>query len=152
MSDPGQKDPMRYVAPAAFLAAVAFLLWALSASGMLDGGRVADTTSRATTTETTVLSLAGEGETTTSSPATAPTPTTSTPPPAAAPEPNTSTGPTPSTTVAAGGGTYVIKPGDNPVAIAEAHGVSVQDLMALNGITDPTELRVGTTLRIPAAD
>jgi LysM repeat protein len=143
------------VAPAAFLAAVAFLLWAFSASGMLDGWRGPEAVSRPTTTATTVLSLVGEdgGAPGTTAPASTTTPPSTAPSTTAAPA---ATPPSrPQTTTSAGpapGGTYVIKPGDSPVSIAEAHGVSVQDLMELNDIADPTELRVGATLRIPSAD
>ena len=40
--------------------------------------------------------------------------------------------------------------GDTPYSIAQAFGVSTQDLMDLNGIDDPYDLRIGTVLRIPA--
>ncbi len=47
------------------------------------------------------------------------------------------------------GDTYTVKSGDTPSAIAERLGVSVDELMSLNSITDPTQLEVGQVLRIP---
>lgn len=44
---------------------------------------------------------------------------------------------------------YVVQSGDTPIAIAERFGVSVQELMRINNITDPTALRVGQELIIP---
>jgi LysM repeat protein len=49
------------------------------------------------------------------------------------------------------GDTYTVKSGDTPSAIAERLGVSVDELMRLNSITDPTQLEVGQVLRIPGA-
>ena len=49
------------------------------------------------------------------------------------------------------GETYTVKSGDTPSAIAERLGVSVEELMRLNSITDPTKLEVGQVLRIPGA-
>jgi LysM repeat protein len=49
------------------------------------------------------------------------------------------------------GDTYTVKSGDTPSAIAERLGVSVDELMKLNSITDPTQLEVGQVLRIPSA-
>ncbi len=46
--------------------------------------------------------------------------------------------------------TYVVKKGDNPVAIARKHNVSYSALLELNNISDPRKLRVGQTLKIPA--
>jgi LysM repeat protein len=45
--------------------------------------------------------------------------------------------------------TYDIQPGDSLGKIAERFGVSVDDLMALNGITNPDHIEVGQTLTIP---
>src|SRR3546814_15892388 len=44
--------------------------------------------------------------------------------------------------------TYVVKPGDTLYKIAHAHDVDVSQLEQLNGITDPTQLRIGATLRL----
>ncbi|MHB9150949.1 MAG: LysM peptidoglycan-binding domain-containing protein [Thermoleophilia bacterium] len=49
-----------------------------------------------------------------------------------------------------GESTYTVKEGDTPYSIALAFGVSTSDLMNLNDIVDPTDLRIGTVLRIPA--
>lgn len=49
-----------------------------------------------------------------------------------------------------GESTYTVKAGDTPYSIAQALGVSTRDLMNLNDIVDPTSLRIGTVLRIPA--
>ncbi len=45
-----------------------------------------------------------------------------------------------------------MKAGDSPVSIAEKYGVSVTRLMEYNGISDPLNLRIGQTLRIPPSD
>lgn len=44
---------------------------------------------------------------------------------------------------------HVVQPGDTLWDIAMAHGVSWQDLAALNRIKDPTTLQVGARLRLP---
>ena len=49
------------------------------------------------------------------------------------------------------GDTYTVKSGDTLSAIAERLGVSVDELISLNSITDPTKLEVGQVLRIPSA-
>lgn len=46
-------------------------------------------------------------------------------------------------------GTYTVKPGDTLYRISVNHGVNVNELMRVNGITDPTKLAVGRTLTIP---
>jgi len=43
----------------------------------------------------------------------------------------------------------VVQEGDAPFSIAEQCGVSVDDLLQLNSITDPTSLFVGQELQIP---
>jgi LysM repeat protein len=50
---------------------------------------------------------------------------------------------TPSTTI------YIVKSGDTLSGIAQQFGVTVEDLMAANNLTDPNLLRVGQTLTIP---
>lgn len=45
--------------------------------------------------------------------------------------------------------TYVVQAGDSPDSIARRFGITAQALMAANGITDPTRLRVGQRLVIP---
>jgi LysM repeat protein len=47
------------------------------------------------------------------------------------------------------GKTYIVKKGDNPVAIAKKLKVPYDDLMALNHIEDPRKLRIGQKLLIP---
>lgn len=44
---------------------------------------------------------------------------------------------------------YVVQRGDLLVAIAERFGVSVEDILAINDIRNPSSLTVGQTLRIP---
>lgn len=46
---------------------------------------------------------------------------------------------------------YTVQPGDTLSAIAKAHGVTVQALVVANDITDPSLIRVGQELIIPAA-
>jgi LysM repeat protein len=48
-------------------------------------------------------------------------------------------------------GVYIVREGDSPASIAEQFGISSQELMEANGITDPTTLRVGQELMIPTA-
>ncbi len=62
--------------------------------------------------------------------------------------------PTPSPTaspVAVGecGETYTVQAGDSPTTIAKKCGVDVNDLLELNGIDDPTSLRIGQELKMP---
>jgi len=45
-------------------------------------------------------------------------------------------------------GTYVVKPGDTLYQIAQRHGMEVSTLVSLNNISDPSQLRVGQTLRL----
>lgn len=47
-------------------------------------------------------------------------------------------------------GTYTVAPGDTLGAIASRFGVTVEDLVASNGIADPNLLAVGQVLAIPA--
>ena len=52
-------------------------------------------------------------------------------------------------TPSAAGKTYIVKKGDNPVAIAKKLKVSYNDLMALNHIDDPRKLQIGQKLLVP---
>jgi LysM repeat protein len=52
-------------------------------------------------------------------------------------------------TLSSSGKTYVVKKGDNPVAIAKKLKVSYSDLMALNHVDDPRKLQIGQKLLIP---
>lgn len=45
--------------------------------------------------------------------------------------------------------TYVVRSGDSLSAIARAYRTSVEQIMRLNGLTDPSRLFVGQVLRIP---
>jgi len=47
------------------------------------------------------------------------------------------------------GKTYIVKKGDNPVAIAKKLKVSYNDLIALNHIDDPRKLQIGQKLIVP---
>lgn len=51
---------------------------------------------------------------------------------------------------AAGEGTCVVKKGDTLYSIARANGISLDELMLWNNISDPTKLQVGVTLQITA--
>jgi LysM repeat protein len=46
-------------------------------------------------------------------------------------------------------GVYIVQEGDYPSSIAEQFGISTEELMEANGITDPTSLAVGQELIIP---
>src|SRR5262249_55318898 len=46
-------------------------------------------------------------------------------------------------------GTYVVQRGDTLIGISNKVGVSVEQLMAANKITDPSMIRVGQVLTIP---
>lgn len=45
---------------------------------------------------------------------------------------------------------YTVKKGDNPVGIARELKVSYDELLKLNGITDPKKLQPGKVLKVPA--
>lgn len=45
---------------------------------------------------------------------------------------------------------YTLAPGDNLYMVSRKLGVSYQDLTRANGISDPGQLRVGQTLKVPA--
>src|SRR2546423_7243757 len=44
---------------------------------------------------------------------------------------------------------YVVKSGDTLSAIAQNLGVSIDDLIKANNITDPTSLKIGQQLKVP---
>jgi len=73
-------------------------------------------------------------------------PATATPTPSPLPSPPPTATATPSPTPPR---TYVVQKGDTLNEIAARFGVSVRDLMELNGITDPTKLQIGQVLIIP---
>src|SRR5258706_4642930 len=72
------------------------------------------------------------------SPAPAPLPVR--PSPAVAPE-----------AVAEAEGSYTVKNGDSPYAVAGRHKGPLAELQRLNGISDPTRVKPGTILKIPSA-
>jgi LysM repeat protein len=45
---------------------------------------------------------------------------------------------------------YIVQDGDIPETIAAQFGITAEELMAANGITDPTSLQIGQELIIPA--
>ncbi|MEZ4734916.1 MAG: LysM domain-containing protein [Caldilineaceae bacterium] len=70
---------------------------------------------------------------------------TATPEPTLTPTPPPTVAPTPATK------TYTIRSGDTPLVIANAYGISVNELLAYNGLSldDARRLRVGQVLVIP---
>lgn len=80
-------------------------------------------------------------------PTRAPGPTEGTPP-SAAPGGGQPTGPA-STQPAGSGATYRVRSGDTLIAIAARFGTTTKVLVALNGISDPSRLKVGQILRLP---
>ena len=54
------------------------------------------------------------------------------------------------TTVSLRSSTYVVQPGDTPYGIARRFGMTPDQLMAANGIADPSSMQVGRKLNIPA--
>lgn len=83
-------------------------------------------------------------------PTATPTPTL-TPTPTATPTPTLTPTPTitPTPTPIPPSRTYKVQPGDTWIGIALQFGISVQDLVAFNGMTTDTILRVGQELQIP---
>ena len=47
---------------------------------------------------------------------------------------------------------YVVQSGDNLWEIAQAHGTTVDELAVYNGISDPTSLQIGQTIKIPSEE
>jgi LysM repeat protein len=79
-----------------------------------------------------------------------PTSGTGTPSPTAAPPTTTPTSPPAPTATSATPGTvtYTVQPGDTLYSIAQRYNVTVDEIRALNNITDPNSLRVGQVLII----
>jgi murein DD-endopeptidase MepM/ murein hydrolase activator NlpD len=48
-------------------------------------------------------------------------------------------------------GTYTVKAGDSPYAIARQHKVSLNDLQRVNGIADPRKVMPGAVLKVPSS-
>jgi LysM repeat protein len=88
-----------------------------------------------------------------SSPTPAPTEVAPTDSPAATPSPPATSRPTAtpraSTPPVTSGATYKVKGGDTLSAIAARFDTTVRVLVDLNGITDPSRLRVGQVLKLP---
>jgi LysM repeat protein len=82
-------------------------------------------------------------------PGATPTPEEPTPAPTAAPR--TTPRPTARATSAPVGQTYTVQDGDIPETIAARFGITADELMAANNITDATSLQIGQVLTIPAA-
>jgi len=103
-----------------------------------------------TTTPTATVPTATSTSTATPTPTATPTSTptgTVTPP---TPTPTGTATPTPTaTTVPGTTTTYVVVTGDTLYSIALHFGVSINDLMAANGIINPNYIQVGQTLIIP---
>jgi LysM repeat protein len=59
------------------------------------------------------------------------------------------TNPPASAQPAGSGSTYKVKSGDTLSAIAARYGTTVKVLMNLNGITDPSRLKIGQILKVP---
>lgn len=66
--------------------------------------------------------------------------------PGASPPPGATGAPTPPNVNPA---TYVVADGDTLYAIALKFGVELADLIQLNGLSDPNDIRVGQELKIP---
>jgi len=49
-----------------------------------------------------------------------------------------------------GPSTYVIQAGDNPWTIAKKHGIKLEELLKVNEIKDPKNLKIGDVLKLPA--
>jgi LysM repeat protein len=64
------------------------------------------------------------------------------------PEPTILSGGVP-VTQGGGGDTYVVKSGDTLMAIAAELGVSVEQILSLNNLTDPSHLEVDQVLKVP---
>lgn len=64
-----------------------------------------------------------------------------------APVPNPTAAPVP----AAGGSSYVVRPGDTLYRVAALHGVTVQALIQANGISNPNLIYAGQELAIPGS-
>lgn len=55
----------------------------------------------------------------------------------------------PKAAVVSSGRTHVIKSGDNIWRISNQYGVSQQEVLSLNNISDPTKLKIGQVIKLP---
>ena len=85
----------------------------------------------------------------TTAPATAAPSGTPTPAPTVAPTERPTAAPTPQPTATPRPRTYKVRSGDTLSGIAARFGTTVAELAALNGITNPSLLRVGQVLQLP---
>jgi hypothetical protein len=108
------------------------------------GGSAAGPTVRPSTSPAT----SPPSPTLTAQPSHAPSPTA--PPPTPAPLASASPRPGPSASPApVAGRTYTVRPGDTLYAIAAKFGTTPRALVQLNGIADPSFIRVGQVLKLP---
>lgn len=138
-----------------FVLVVAIATWALFASSILDavgnGGRATVLATveptpmpRSTATPRPSPTIAATATATPADGATSsPTPEPTSPP---TPAPT----PTPTPTAGPGQELYTVVQGDNLTRIANRFGVTVEALQEANNITDPSSLKVGDVLVIPA--
>lgn len=84
--------------------------------------------------------------------ATATADTSPTLPPSAEPQPTTSATAAPTATPPPGPVVYTVRSGDTLSGIAAAYGTTVAALAELNGIDDPSRLRIGQELEIPPGE
>jgi murein DD-endopeptidase MepM/ murein hydrolase activator NlpD len=80
-----------------------------------------------------------------------PTTTASAPAAASAPAPKAAAQSPTSPAPSGWEGSYTVKPGDSPYAIARAHKVSLDELTRANGISDPRKVMPGTVLKVPGS-
>ncbi len=78
-----------------------------------------------------------------------PSATASSPPNTPTPSPEGSPGPSPTPTFPTGGTHYTVVSGDTLFDIAQRYGVTVDALVAVNHLNDPTALTIGQVLIIP---
>lgn len=93
--------------------------------------------------------LATKTDAKTTSTASATTATPKATPAAEATAKTTETKPTPAAATATEGNVYVVAKGENPYLIAKKLHVSYNELLAANGIKDPTKIQIGQKLKVP---
>jgi len=117
-----------------------------SGSGGNPGGVISTQTPAAPTPP---ASAASAGPTTTPGPTAAPTSSQASPMPTPTPAPPASAPPSTPTSAPTGSRQYKVKSGDTLSGIAATFGTTVKILKQLNGISDPSLIRVGQVLIIP---